>query len=86
MLNDTACFPPKSIDNRADAASIIVEETLRIDVSRTEYGDVDRTPEGTEQVKGSIGAVVGQWIVILKKVPNVRNEALPAAQTMGRFL
>lgn len=66
MLNDAASFPPESINHRADATSVIVQEALRIYVCRAKNGDIDCGPNGAEQVESSVGAVIHQWIVILE--------------------
>lgn len=66
MLDNTASFPPESVDDRTNATGIIVQEALRIYVCRAKDGDVDCGPNRAQQVKGSIWAVLNQWIVILE--------------------
>lgn len=70
MLNDTACFPSKPVDNGAGAGDVIVEEPLRVDVRRTKWSDLSRRPEGAQQVKSSSRAVLNPWMVVLEEDSN----------------
>lgn len=65
MLDDAACLPPEPVHHCADAAGFVVEEALGVNVSRSEHGDLRRAPDGTEEVKGGVGAVGGERVVVL---------------------
>lgn len=66
MLNDTASLPPEPVNNRANTTGVIVQEALGIYVCRAKDCDIDCRPNGAEQVKGGVGAVLNQRVVILE--------------------
>ena len=65
MLHNAACFPPKSVDNSSDSAGLVVQKALRVDVFSPQDFDLGAWPDRTEEVQGSVWAVVSEWVVVL---------------------
>lgn len=68
VFHNAACFPPEPVDNSSDPAGFVVQKALRIDIFSSQDLDLSAWPDGTEEVKGSVRAVVSEWVMVLQRV------------------
>jgi hypothetical protein len=68
VFYNAARFPPEPVDNISDPARLIVQEALRVDIFRSKDCDLGAWPDRTEEVQGGVGAVRGEWVMILPEV------------------
>lgn len=66
MFYNAARFPPEPVDNSPDPAGLVIQEALRVDICGPQDCDLGARPDRTEEVQGSIWAIVGEWVVVLR--------------------